>query len=95
MKLNYFNTKTVASDTIAGLALGIESIPVGLAPALLAAVNPVRGVYAVVLAEARCFSQGVLKDNDQVQVYGRDNFFMATEFTGKYSNLPFTRPKNG
>jgi SulP family sulfate permease len=50
MKRNYFNPKTVVSDTIAGLTLGIESIPDAMASALLAAVNPIHGVYAVMLA---------------------------------------------
>jgi SulP family sulfate permease len=35
---------------VAGLALGIESIPEAMASALLAAVNPIHGVGAVMLA---------------------------------------------
>jgi SulP family sulfate permease len=35
---------------VAGLTLGIESIPDAMASALLAAVNPIHGVYAVMLA---------------------------------------------
>ena len=43
---NFFNPKTAISDLIAGLTLGIESIPDGMASGLLAAVNPIHGVYA-------------------------------------------------
>jgi len=50
MKRNYFNPKTVISDSVAGLTLGIESIPDAMASALLAAVNPIHGVYAVMLS---------------------------------------------
>jgi len=50
MKRNYFNPKTLASDIVAGLTLGIESIPDAMASALLAAVNPIHGVYAVMLS---------------------------------------------
>jgi SulP family sulfate permease len=42
---NFFNPKTAASDLVAGLTLGIESIPDGMASGLLAAVNPIHGVY--------------------------------------------------
>jgi len=45
-----FNPKTVASDCVAGLTLGIESIPDAMASGLLAAVNPIHAVYAVMLA---------------------------------------------
>lgn len=50
MRKSLYNPKTVAMDTIAGLTLGIESIPDAMASALLAAVNPIHGVYAVMLA---------------------------------------------
>jgi SulP family sulfate permease len=43
---NFFNRKTLGSDLIAGLTLGIESVPDGMASGLLAAVNPIHGVYA-------------------------------------------------
>lgn len=38
--------KTLRSDGMAGLVLGIESVPDGLASGLLAGVNPVAGLYA-------------------------------------------------
>jgi SulP family sulfate permease len=41
----YFSTKTLTKDIVAGLALGIESVPDGLAQGLLAMVNPVYGLY--------------------------------------------------
>ena len=40
-----FRRKTVKDDALAGLVLGVESIPDGLASGLLAGVNPVAGVY--------------------------------------------------
>ena len=46
MKRYWFSKHTWASDLIAGLTLGIESIPDGMASGLLAAVNPIHGVYA-------------------------------------------------
>jgi SulP family sulfate permease len=50
MKRQFFNPKTLVSDTVAGLTLGIESIPDAMASALLATVNPIHGVYAVMLS---------------------------------------------
>jgi SulP family sulfate permease len=41
-----FSPKTLVSDLIAGVTLGIESVPDGMASGLLAAVNPIHGVYA-------------------------------------------------
>ena len=46
MKKYLFSPRTVASDVVAGVTLGIESIPDGMANGLLAAVNPIHGVYA-------------------------------------------------
>ncbi len=50
MVRDLFNPKTVVSDCVAGLTLGIESIPDAMASGLLAAVNPIHAVYAVMLA---------------------------------------------
>ena len=44
-KRQFINPKTIAEDASAGLVLGIESIPDGMASGLLAAVNPIYGVY--------------------------------------------------
>ena len=41
-----FNPKTIKEDAVAGVVLGVESIPDGLAGGLLAGVNPVYGLYA-------------------------------------------------
>ncbi|WP_411698538.1 SulP family inorganic anion transporter [Conyzicola sp.] len=41
-----FRRKTLLQDTTAGVVLGIESVPDGLASGLLAGVNPVAGLYA-------------------------------------------------
>ena len=46
MKRYLFSPKTLVSDVVAGVTLGIESIPDGMANGLLAAVNPIHGVYA-------------------------------------------------
>lgn len=41
-----FNRETLKEDGVAGLVLGVESIPDGLAGGLLAGVNPAFGLYA-------------------------------------------------
>jgi len=46
VKEDLFNRKTALSDLIAGITLGIESIPDGMASGVLAVVNPIHGVYA-------------------------------------------------
>lgn len=47
MKLKLpFNKESLREDGIAGLVLGIQSVPDGLAGGLLAAVNPLYGLYA-------------------------------------------------
>ncbi|MEN8113961.1 MAG: SulP family inorganic anion transporter [Actinomycetota bacterium] len=40
-----FNRETLREDAVAGLVLGVESVPDGLAGGLLAGVNPVFGLY--------------------------------------------------
>ena len=44
-KRQYLNSQTITEDLSAGLVLGIESIPDGMASGLLAAVNPIYSVY--------------------------------------------------
>lgn len=46
LRRQFFNRSTVREDLTAGLVLGIQSIPDGLASGLLALVNPVYGLYA-------------------------------------------------
>lgn len=41
-----YNRDTIKKDAVAGLVLGVESVPDGLAGGLLAGVNPVFGLYA-------------------------------------------------
>jgi sulfate permease, SulP family len=41
-----FSRDTIRSDAVAGVVLGVESVPDGLAGGLLAGVNPVYGLYA-------------------------------------------------
>ena len=47
MKLRFpIKRGTLRKDTVAGLVLGVESVPDGLAAGLLAGVNPLAGLYA-------------------------------------------------
>jgi len=41
-----FRRKTMKDDAMAGLVLGVESVPDGLASGLLAGVNPIAGLYS-------------------------------------------------
>ncbi len=41
-----FRRETVKDDAMAGLVLGVESVPDGLASGLLAGVNPIAGLYS-------------------------------------------------
>ncbi len=41
-----FKRESVKDDAMAGLVLGVESVPDGLASGLLAGVNPVAGLYS-------------------------------------------------
>ena len=47
-----FRRKAARDDAMAGLVLGIESVPDGLASGLLAGVNPVAGLYAYLFGVA-------------------------------------------
>ena len=47
-----FNRETLKNDAIAGVVLGVESVPDGLAGGLLAGVNPVFGLYAYMVGTA-------------------------------------------
>jgi len=42
--------RTIGSDLVAGLTLGVESVPDAMASAVLAGVNPIHGLYAVMLS---------------------------------------------
>ena len=46
MKLPSINRDTIGEDLSAGLVLGIQSVPDGMAAGLLALVNPIYGLYA-------------------------------------------------
>lgn len=41
-----FSRKTIGRDAVAGLVLGVEAVPDGLAAGLLAGINPLAGLYA-------------------------------------------------
>lgn len=45
MERQFINRKTIGQDLTAGLVLGIQSIPDGLANGLLALINPIYGLY--------------------------------------------------
>lgn len=44
-----YDRKTIRQDAVAGVVLGVESVPDGLAGGLLAGVNPVYGLYGYML----------------------------------------------
>ncbi|HEY9293099.1 MAG TPA: SulP family inorganic anion transporter, partial [Microlunatus sp.] len=46
--MTHFSLRTWKKDVPAGLVLGVESVPDGLAGGLLAAVNPVYGLYGYI-----------------------------------------------
>ncbi|MHC2998467.1 SulP family inorganic anion transporter [Microbacterium sp. HJ5] len=48
----WFSRKTTGKDAAAGLVLGIEAVPDGLAAGLLAGVNPLAGLYAYLFGMA-------------------------------------------
>jgi SulP family sulfate permease len=64
-----FRKDTIRSDAVAGLVLGVESVPDGLAGGLLAGVNPVYGLYAYMVGT---FSGGLFTSSS----------FMAVQATG-------------
>ena len=47
-----FQTRTLRHDAVAGLVLGVQSVPDGLATGLLAGVNPLAGLYAYLVGTA-------------------------------------------
>lgn len=49
MKRQFFNRNSIGEDLSAGLVLGIQSIPDGLANGLLALVNPIHGLYGYMI----------------------------------------------
>ncbi|MCB8984448.1 MAG: SulP family inorganic anion transporter [Ardenticatenaceae bacterium] len=49
MKRQFINRSTIAEDLTAGLVLGIQSIPDGLANGLLALINPIYGLHGYMM----------------------------------------------
>jgi sulfate permease, SulP family len=49
MSRQFINRKTIGEDLTAGLVLGIQSIPDGLANGLLALINPIYGLYGYMM----------------------------------------------
>ncbi len=64
-----FKKETLKDDAVAGLVLGVESVPDGLAGGLLAGVNPVFGLYAYMVGT---FTGGLVTSSS----------FMAVQATG-------------
>jgi SulP family sulfate permease len=64
-----FSKETLKDDTVAGVVLGVESVPDGLAGGLLAGVNPVYGLYAYMVGT---FTGGLFTSSS----------FMAVQATG-------------
>ncbi len=64
-----FRKETLKDDAVAGLVLGVESVPDGLAGGLLAGVNPVYGLYAYMVGT---FTGGLSTSSS----------FMAVQATG-------------
>ncbi len=64
-----FSFKTIKEDAVAGLVLGVESVPDGLAGGLLAGVNPIYGLYAYMYGT---FAGGLFTSSS----------FMAVQATG-------------
>jgi SulP family sulfate permease len=64
-----FSRETIRDDAVAGLVLGVESVPDGLAGGLLAGVNPVYGLYAYMVGT---FTGGLFTSSS----------FMAVQATG-------------
>ncbi len=64
-----FRRETIRDDAVAGLALGVVSVPDGLAGGLLAGVNPVYGLYAYMVGT---FTGGLFTSSS----------FMAVQATG-------------
>jgi len=49
MKRQFINRRTIGADLTAGLVLGIQSIPDGLANGLLALINPIYGLHGYMM----------------------------------------------
>jgi SulP family sulfate permease len=46
MARQFINRRTLKNDITAGVVLGIQSVPAGMATGLLALVNPIYGLYS-------------------------------------------------
>jgi SulP family sulfate permease len=47
-----FSRRTLGADSVAGMVLGVQSVPDGLATGLLAGVNPLSGLYGYMIGTA-------------------------------------------
>ena len=76
----FFSSKTVMKDIVAGLALGIESVPDGLAQGLLAMVNPIYGLYGYMVGTF-------------TGAFFTSSVFMAVQATGAMSLIVASVPQ--
>lgn len=67
-----FRRKTLGKDALAGLVLGVESVPDGLAQGLLAGVNPIYGLHGYMVGTATA-------------ALATSSSFMAVQATGAMS----------
>lgn len=73
-RLNLFQRSTLREDAVAGLVLGVQSVPDGLATGLLAGLNPLAGLYGYLVGTA----SGALATSST---------FMAVQGTGAMAML--------
>ncbi len=73
-RLNPFQQSTLREDAVAGLVLGVQSVPDGLATGLLAGLNPLAGLYGYLVGTA----SGALATSST---------FMAVQGTGAMAML--------
>src|SRR5688572_23000827 len=81
----YFRKGTLRRDALAGLVLGVESVPDGLAIGVLAGVNPLAGLYAYLygMAGAAFFTASAFM---AVQATGAMSLIVADAELGTYSD---------
>jgi SulP family sulfate permease len=80
LRRQFFNRATVREDCTAGLVLGIQSIPDGLATGLLGLVNPVYGLYS--------YMTGVLTG-----AFFTSSVFMSIQATGAMTLIVASVPE--
>jgi MFS superfamily sulfate permease-like transporter len=82
MLRQFFNPRTIRQDITAGLVLGVESVPDGLAQGVLAAVNPIYGLYGYMVGTF-------------TGAFFTSSVFMAVQATGAMSLIVADVPQVG